>query len=391
MHQVRVAAAELRRALAELEPGAFSAGAAAALAEELAVTENACGAAKVRMARRAAECGAHRGRGFADASDWMASATGSTMREARRQIEAAVAVEQCPETHDALVKGEVSLAQAGEIARTEGEVPGCEHELLAVARGGSLGAVRDLARKRRVEAIDREELYASQRRARGFSHWRDDLGMVRGSFALTPEIGVALVNRIDAETDRLWRQRKQAKQDGPREPRAALAADAFAAVIAGKATARTGAPVVNVVIDWPALTRGHLHDGERSHLVGGGPIPPRIVAEMLRNAFVKAVLTDGLEVQRVKHFGRRIRAELRTALELGPPPEFAGVTCDEVGCDRRYGLEWDHVDPVAHGGVTSYENLKAECGPHHWDKTERDRRAGLLRRQEDGRGPPGPG
>jgi hypothetical protein len=47
------------------------------------------------------------------------------------------------------------------------------------------------------------------------------------------------------------------------------------------------------------------------------------------------------------------------------------------------GLEWDHVDPVAHGGLTTRANLKPSCKPHHLDKTERDRRTGLLER-----GPP---
>ena len=99
------------------------------------------------------------------------------------------------------------------------------------------------------------------------------------------------------------------------------------------------------------------------------------------NAFVKAVLTDGVAVQRVRHFGRRIPAEVRTALELGPPPEFDGVTCAELGCERRYGLEWDHVDPLANGGPTSLENLQPQCAPHHREKTRRDRAAGLLGRQ----------
>ena len=58
------AAAALRAVLAGLEPGTFSPEAAAMIAEELAATENACGAAKVRMAGRAAEGGAHRKRGY---------------------------------------------------------------------------------------------------------------------------------------------------------------------------------------------------------------------------------------------------------------------------------------------------------------------------------------
>ncbi|MBV8303678.1 MAG: HNH endonuclease, partial [Acidimicrobiia bacterium] len=71
-------------------------------------------------------------------------------------------------------------------------------------------------------------------------------------------------------------------------------------------------------------------------------------------------------------------AELRTALELGTPPDFDGVTCSVQGCNRRHGLEWDHTDPVANGGPTSYTNLSPKCWPHHREKTLQDRRAGLL-------------
>ena len=201
--------------------------------------------------------------------------------------------------------------------------------------------------------------------------------MIRGSFALTPDVGIPLVNRIDAETDRLRREATRARRRrgslGPRSQ-----PTRWSRVVQGTATTKAGAPVLNLVIDWPALARGHTHPGERSHIVGGGPIPPRIAEQMLGDAFVKAVLTDGVAVQHVRHFGRRIPAEVRTALELGPPPELNGVTCAELGCDRRYGLEWDHVDPIANGGPTSLENLRPECPPHHREKTRRDRAAGLL-------------
>jgi hypothetical protein len=90
------------------------------------------------------------------------------------------------------------------------------------------------------------------------------------------------------------------------------------------------------------------------------------------------VLHDGVAVHTVAHFGRHIKAELRTALNLGDPPGFEGVSCCEPECDRRYHLEWDHVDPVANHGPTSLVNLKPRCTPHHVEKTERDRAAGLL-------------
>jgi hypothetical protein len=89
----------------------------------------------------------------------------------------------------------------------------------------------------------------------------------------------------------------------------------------------------------------------------------------------------------VAHFGRRIKAELRTALELGHPPDFDGAVCAD-GCGRRYGLEWDHVDPVAHNGATSFDNLEPKCRGDHARKTAADRAAGLLGARGDGRDPP---
>jgi 5-methylcytosine-specific restriction endonuclease McrA len=73
---------------------------------------------------------------------------------------------------------------------------------------------------------------------------------------------------------------------------------------------------------------------------------------------------------------------LRTALELGGPPDFNGNVCAAPGCDRRYHLQRDHIDPVANDGPTSYANNQMLCPPDHRIKTEHDRKAGLLRRKK---------
>ena len=48
--------------------------------------------------------------------------------------------------------------------------------------------------------------------------------MVRLDAALTPEVGVPLINRLEAETDRI---RRKARSEGSDELREAHAADAF--------------------------------------------------------------------------------------------------------------------------------------------------------------------
>jgi hypothetical protein len=144
-----------------------------------------------------------------------------------------------------------------------------------------------------------------------------------------------------------------------------------------------------IVCDLRAYRRGHTHDGELCHIIGGGPIPVWLAREMSDDAFLKAVLHDGVNLHTIKHFGRHISAELRTALELGELPDFDGAVCSEEGCDRRYGLEWDHYTPIANGGETSYRNVGPKCKPHHWDKPDRDRRAGRHRgRPREPRPPP---
>jgi hypothetical protein len=290
--------------------------------------------------------------------------------------------EESPATQAALVAGEVSLEQAAEIV----SVPEHEAELLGVAKTSGLRPVKDLARKRRCEGIPPEELHARQRAAREFKHWKDELGMIRFRGALPPETGVPFINRLDKEADRQWRT---ARREGRREARSVLAADAFVELTSatGNAGAKSKGADLVLVCDLNAYRRGHAHDGEACHIVDGGPIPVSVAREMEKDAFLKVVLHDGVNIHTVAHFGRHRPATLETALMLGAPPEFEGVTCAENGCDRRYGLEWDHVDPRANGGETSLANLRPECKPHHWDKTERDREAGLLGRSPPARAP----
>jgi hypothetical protein len=96
------------------------------------------------------------------------------------------------------------------------------------------------------------------------------------------------------------------------------------------------------------------------------------------DAFVKGLLHHVTKFDTIIHYGRRRPTVLQTILDLGDPPDFDGVACADEGCDRRFGLQWDHVDPVAHDGPVSFANLQPLCSPHHQEKTERDRAAGLL-------------
>lgn len=416
----------LRANLVAFQPAMHSGDDCARLVEELATMEKVCAAARVRSAARAGECGAHRERGFADVSDWMARASGTTAGSAKTALDTAAALASQPEVNAALEAGEVSLAQARELVRTEAECPGSTADLLEVARSGSLKSLRERARDRRVRAIDPEELHRLQHAAMQARHCRTQLGNVRITWELPPELGVPITNRLDAETDRLWQESRRAANQaqragstqsagsevaaddviGPRlfaagtsaEPgltvndaaadparrRSALAARALLQMLETGGKGKAHRADLVIMCDLRAYRRGRVDDGEQCHIVGGGPIPVSLARELGRDAFLKAALHDGTAIHTIAHFGRRYPAVLLTALMLGAPPEFEGPTCSEPNCDRRYHLERDHLDPCANGGETSFANLGSPCWPHHRHKTDRDRKAGLLRGEPRG-------
>jgi len=370
---ILAAAQALRDALAGFEPGIFSGTDCAQVADALAATEKACAAARLLSVARAVETGAHRDQGFKDGASWVARQTGTTGSQARKALDTADRLGNCPDTKQAFLAGEISFEQAHEITET----PAAESELLQTARRGDLSSVRDHAREFRQTHTDPTELRRRHFELREFRHWRDREGMVRFAGALPPETGLPFVKRIDAAALRL---RKAVRARGEKAERfEAYAADALAqAVCSSGADPDSASPRVdlNVVCDLNALRRGWKEPGEPCHIIDGPPITPEIVKELCKDAFIKVVLHDGVNILTVKHYGRHMPAALRTAMDLGPVPEFTGRAC--VNCGRKWGNQYDHFDPVANGGPTEYANLQSLCWHCHQDKTERDRAAGLL-------------
>ena len=382
------AAEALQALLRTVDPALLTGEAAVSLAGVLATTEKVCAAVRARVAVRAAACEAHRALGFADAADWLARLTGTSLAMAKSSLATASSLDPLPATRAAVDTGELSLAQAGEIVAAAAGSPGCEERLLAHARTHDLRSLQDEVRSERLAASDATELHRRRHAARSVRHWQDRDGMLHLHAALPPEVGLPFVHRLDAETDRI---RREARRAGSTEPRDAHATDALVRMLEGNGRGRANRADVVFVVDLRAWRRGHAHAGEVSHVVGGGPLPVPVVRDLVEDAFVKAVVHDGVALRTVAHLGRHIPAELRTALDLGPLPELAGVSCTVPGCGRTSGLEWDHIQPNAARGPTSYDNLQPRCWPHHREKTERDRREGLIGRAPAAAGAPSTG
>jgi hypothetical protein len=120
---------------------------------------------------------------------------------------------------------------------------------------------------------------------------------------------------------------------------------------------------VHVVVDHAALVRGEARLGERCEISGVGPVPVGVARALTADAFLTAVLSDGVDVARVAHLGRHPTAHQRSALAVRDPE------CVVPGCHVRDGLEIDHVEPWSTTRVTRLEALARLCRFHHAQKT----------------------
>ena len=365
----------LEKANANLEADLLPVDGARDLFDEYARAEKLISYGKAELARRIDDAAA------------VARAAGTSMGQAKKTLETGVALKDAPEVGEALARGEVSLDQAAEITKAEQASPGCSEELLKVAKEESFHALRDQARRVKLEAEQSRGLGDRQKQARSARTYNDDLGMVNIHLQFQPHIGTPIVNRADAEASRLYRE---AKKNGDQEPFERHLADAYAKMLAGNGKGRTTRPELVVLVSHEIAKRGwkHVNEGEMCKIPGVGPVPPEVAKEIAQDAFLNGVFFDGTDLRHFKRWTRGVPAEIRNALELGPPPDFDGVKC--VDCGNRFRPERDHVEPRNSGGPTALGNLEWRCDPCHEEKTRRDRAAGRLtpRPPDEQRAPP---
>ena len=365
----------LEKANANLEADLLPVDGARDLFDEYARAEKLISYGKAELARRIDDAAA------------VARAAGTSMGQAKKTLETGVALKDAPEVGEALARGEVSLDQAAEITKAEQASPGCSEELLKVAKEESFHALRDQARRVKLEAEQSRGLGDRQKQARSARTYNDDLGMINIHLQFQPHIGTPIVNRADAEASRLYRE---AKKNGDQEPFERHLADAYAKMLAANGKGRTTRPELVVLVSHEVAKRGweDVKEGEFCKIPGVGPIPPEIAKEIAQDAFLNGVFFDGTDLRHFKRWTKGVPAEIRNALELGPPPDFDGVKC--VDCGNRFRAERDHVEPRNSGGPTALGNLEWRCDPCHEEKTRRDRAAGKLtpRPPDEQRAPP---
>lgn len=385
--------AELKQMVEGLDPEVLEPSFAAELVKGFSEAERVCSAGKALAARRVESSGTWKTSGERSAAHWMAKTTGEPLGYAISTLDTAKRVAGLPQTDKALRSGKLSRSQANEIASAAEAAPGFESDLLQAAEVESFSGLRDRCEKVRAGAVaDEASRHNAIQRSRRLKTWTDRQGAFRLDALLTPEAGGAVMaalrplqQQIASEAKKLLQGENpehgqklrhggnpgQGQKRGQTEPYEAYGADALVEMAKHLASCNEqpdgSGPkaLVHVRVDHSALQRGHTEPGETCEIADVGPIPVAAARALARDAFLAAIVTDGLDIHSVSHLGRTIPARLRTALGQRDP------VCVVPGCNNRRYLEIDHVVPVEDGGPTCLDNLARLCSAHHDQKTYR--------------------
>ena len=359
----------LKESVAEAEPQTLEGKSAMAMMEIYAEAERVAAAGKALMARRVADSGAWRSSGEKSPAHWMASKTGTSVGQAVNVLETAARLTELPQTEQALRSGELSETQAKEIASAAAAAPGKEGDLLKVAAKEDLLTLKErCARVKAATVADESERYSRVHRRRRLRTWTDQEGAFRLDAVLTPDSGAKVMAALEPYRERVFRA---ARKQGRREPYEAYAADALVEMAensgsgSNKPDRMNPKNMVHVFVDHAALVRGHTEDGEMCEIAGVGPVPVATARALAADAWLKVLVSDGVDIKTVSHPGRTIPARIRTALVA------RGYVCARPGCGTRRHLQIDHIKPVEEGGPTELVNLDWLCPHDHYLKTHK--------------------
>ena len=378
LNELQAAEAALHAALSVLDPQRLDSEDAVVVLDRFARCERLCAAGRTLASRRAADSGRWRAAGHRSAAHWMAKSHGTSISTAAATLETGDRLQELPELASAVREGRLSESQTREIASAVAAAPDSQAVLLEAAERHGWQGLRDACRRVAAAAAgeEAESRLRAIHRGRYLKIWQDNDGAARLSARLTPDAMAEVAAGLEPFEADVF---AAARAAGQREPYHAYLADALVAMAAAtRSDLSGGAPeagtgrrghgsrpgtTVHVLVDHAALLRGHTIQGETCEIAGIGPVPVATVKAMMADAYLAAIVTDGVDVYRVAHLGRAVTAHQRSALEV------RDRECVVPGCHVSRHLEIDHVEPWAATRVTKLDALARLCSFHHAKKT----------------------
>jgi hypothetical protein len=337
------------------------------LVDVFAEIERLGAAGKALAAKRVTDAERWRLSGEPSAADWLAKKTGSSVGAARGALEAAASVAPGSKLDEALRSGALSMPQAEAVAAAVAADPSAEDDLLARASVQPLAKLKDDCARVRAAATDEAARHARIHRRRSFRAWTDADGARCGMWKLTPELGAEVERALKPFADAAF---EAARRAGEREPAEAYAADGIVAM--ARAVSGGDAPVRErkrrrreaiVLVNLESLQRGSVASGELCEIPGVGPVPVDVARDLLGDALLRIVITDGVDVLTAVHAGRLASDVQRTAIQVRQRGRCLRPPCSH-GIDQI-----DHVTGFCVTGAVTLDDLGGLCAFDHALKT----------------------
>jgi hypothetical protein len=357
--EAETAVAALGRCLEQLDADLLDVDGAKRLVDLFTRCERYAVAGRGTTAARVAKAVNWKRAGHRNPAEWLAGATGQSVAAAGRELDTARKLEELHETAAAFRAGELSEAQATEIAASASLDPSSESRLLSTVRAGApFRTVREQCRETAMRATDDEAKTRWLHDTRTAHIGTTSSGHFLLHAELAPDLGAQVRSVLEQVTDNLFRE---ARREGRTELRSAYMADA----VVGLATGSITPPPAEVRLhtDLAPIVRGYAEPGERCHLEGVGPIPVSMARTLLQDARITVMGHDRDDITTVSSPTRTIPARLRRWVESAYPE------CGRNGCASTFRLQIDHIQGVEDGGETAKANLWRLCGHDHHLKT----------------------
>ena len=223
--------ASLSRIVKELDASLLAGRDAKTLVGLFSRLEHLAAAGKAICALRVASTGVFEAEGHRHASEWLAAESGESLGAAVSVLEAAAAVSQLAELDDAFRSGELSAAQAKEVAGAAICDPASTTELLDAAKSGGFETLRRRCAEIKAATASKEDEAARTRRihaARRLRTWTESDGTFRLDARLSQDAGARVLAGLEGEADKIF---AEARRSGAREPSQAYLADALVALV----------------------------------------------------------------------------------------------------------------------------------------------------------------
>jgi hypothetical protein len=312
------------------------------------------------LVSRVDECRVWARDGYGSMAEWLAARSGTSVGQARGVVETAARLDDCPLTKAALREARISTDQAREVTRATVVDPSAERRLLESAEVDGMPGLRNKARQVQAAAMTEAELVAREQRiheTRYHRRWTDTDGAACGQYRTTPAAAAGLWAQLDAERDRIF---KQARAEDRHDSFQAYEVDALCALADRDARSHRGKRLTAILhADVSPLLHGTTEPGDICEIAGVGPVSVTAAKELLGEALLKVVLSDGVDVRAVVHPNRTVAATIRTALM------WKHRECCVVGCHEVHGLQTHHVIDYVESKHTRLDELTLPCARHH--------------------------